>query len=74
MQHVFPKWFYHQEQMPEGQIIHSQEQFDALGKGWVHSPAEFEQKLESVTADNGVEANALLVEPKPRRSRKPQEA
>jgi hypothetical protein len=40
--HKFPKHFFHKELMPDGKVIHSAEELEALGKEWVTSPTEFE--------------------------------
>lgn len=52
MKLVFPQWFYHAS-LPEGKIVYSQEQYDALGSGWVDTPAKLkvpESKAESKPA------------------------
>lgn len=39
----FPIWKYHKEKLPEGKIVRSAEEFEALGPGWVDSPAQFSE-------------------------------
>lgn len=47
----FPRWRYHKKLKPEGIIVQTLEQNEALGAGWVDSPAEFEQDAPAVVAE-----------------------
>lgn len=38
----WPRWRYHKELKPEGKIVHSAAENEALGAGWVDSPTQFE--------------------------------
>lgn len=62
MSHVFPKWFFHQDLLPDGKIIRSQEQFDELGPGWVESPNDFvdREKFNSEEPDCDLDATEKL--------------
>lgn len=61
MNHVFPKWFYHNEYFPEGKIIRTKDEFDKMPKGFVESPANFDKvNLLIVTPNN--EAQELNIE------------
>lgn len=37
----WPRWRYHEEKKPEGKIVQSAEENEALGPGWVDTPADF---------------------------------
>lgn len=80
MKHEFPKWFFHQDLLPDGKIVRSQEELDELGEGWVHSPAEFAHTeaceildAESLEAKEKLDAISEIVEPDApkKRPRKP---
>lgn len=51
----FPIWQYHKEF--GGKIIRSSEEYDALGDGWVSSPADFEKDLKKpeIKLDESIE-------------------
>jgi len=65
----WPSWRYHKEIKPEGKIVRSDAEFEALGPGWVDTPAKFESepqeepKLEAPTEEDHKEV--LKEEPKP---------
>lgn len=40
----YPTYMYHEKIAPEGKVINSQEEFDALDEGWKETPAEFGKK------------------------------
>ena len=50
MTKTFPIWQFHQTLKPDGLIVYSQEQFDALEKGYVDSPLQFEAASEQPAA------------------------
>tara|TARA_R100001086_G_scaffold250077_1_gene193284 strand:- start:1687 stop:1923 length:237 start_codon:yes stop_codon:yes gene_type:complete len=52
----FPTWRYHRTK--PACIVHSSEELDALGEGWVDTPAKFKEKAKEVKreADDGFAA------------------
>lgn len=38
----WPRWRFHKEKRPEGKVIYSSAENEALGEGWVDSPTQFE--------------------------------
>lgn len=56
----FPRWRFHKHHKPEGKIVHSQEENERLGHGWVDSPKHFEPE-EPATADVNSEAGKMPI-------------
>ena len=60
----FPSWRYHREQ--EAKLVYNEEQDLALGKGWAHSPAEFEEIKDDKSSALGEGMPPILEEKKPK--------
>jgi len=54
---AWPRWRYHRELKPEGKIVRSFEENEALGPNWVDSPAQFDLKPEVPPAETEVATN-----------------
>ena len=61
----YPIWRYHESKLPEGKIVYSKEEDEALGSGWVHSTADFgkaEEPAKSAVEAPEIEAPGVEVE------------
>lgn len=51
MEQIIPTIMYHKEIAPEGRLITSKEEFDALEDDWKDTPAGFDQKPDAATSE-----------------------
>lgn len=60
MEHHYPKWLYHATK--EALIVHSKEERDALGKGWVEAPVAAEPEVKKKSPGSKVEKESKTTE------------
>lgn len=44
--YTYPVWRFHKTKLPDGKIVYSEAEDEALGPGWVDSPAKFDVEEE----------------------------